>query len=115
VAVGDTVGLIEVIKSFTPMVAEQAAVRDPAAFLLDKPLSALNAALRQSLRSDGLAGVAVSWRLRLLRPARAHGTALADLLNKLNFMFCARADRRRCIIGCAAALIELNENSDGVY
>jgi hypothetical protein len=104
VAVGDTVGLIEVIKSFTPVVAEQAGVRDPAAFLLDKPLSALNAALRQSLRSDGLAGVAVFWRLRLIRPSRAHRTALADLLNKLNFVFRARTSRRRCINGCTAAI-----------
>jgi hypothetical protein len=53
------VGLIEVIKSFTPIVAEHAGVRDPAGFLPDKPLSALDAAPRQSLRSDGLAGVAL--------------------------------------------------------
>jgi hypothetical protein len=31
-------------------------------------------------------------------------TALADLLNKLNFMFRARANRRRCIKGCTAAI-----------
>jgi len=32
VAVGDTVSLIEVMQSFTPIVAEQAGVRNPAAF-----------------------------------------------------------------------------------
>ncbi len=32
VAVGNTVGLIEVMQSFTPIVAEQAGVRNPAAF-----------------------------------------------------------------------------------
>jgi hypothetical protein len=70
VAAGDTVGLIEVIKSFTPIVAEHAGVRDPAAFLPDKPLSAPDAALRQSLRSDGLAGVAL--------PTLAAGRPLED-------------------------------------
>jgi len=32
VAVGNTVSLIEVMQSFTPIVAEQAGVRNPAAF-----------------------------------------------------------------------------------
>jgi hypothetical protein len=80
VAVGDTVGLIEVIKSFTPHVAEQAGVRDPAAFLLDKPLSAV---LRQSLRSDGLAGVA-------LRPQPRVGRPLDDPAFDPLFAECAR-------------------------
>jgi len=82
VAVGGTVGLIEVIKSFTPMVAEQAGVRDPAAFLLDKPLSALDAALRQSLRSDGFAGVAL--------PTLAAGRPLDDPAFEPLFAECAR-------------------------
>jgi hypothetical protein len=41
----------------------------------------------------------------------SHRTALVDLLNKLNFMFRARDNRRRCINGCIAAITWFDKNS----
>src|SRR5882724_72929 len=41
----------------------------------------------------------------------SHRTALVDLLNRLNFMFRARANRRRCINGCIAAITWFDKNS----